>query len=483
MINTTERILEYIKQITSDDFDHIEQNIKNIKEQIQSAINAIDRIWDGYIKKEIDIKTPDGQSYIRDEELFLDGDIQVDNDGKLIDEKTTAKKLLEEIKASFDVIKKENIIGKIDDYIKLLNCNYKLFQIQNINKGAIVVALGTYNINIMLISDTFVKIKEEICNINFNINRQRLIKTNLQTKELTTESKRIIEEKINNLTNKNKKRLANYLCYLAYKNSNNTEITFNLKDLRNICKWLASEKDEEMKLKLDDNFNATIKHKVDNALEIQQKNKNNERKQETNKTYVTIINQEYKIENLKKAEQTQMKTEPKKPPSKEKILKKIGENTKYSREILTDICTLKFKGTKIQIKGTKIQQCNRLNKIQDYLEYFIESKFKNITKDDITKVIEYYMYLNPFVNKTQLTGQKLKFENIKRINKIITQILNDIKNHENLLEQIKNRVKEIQKYSKDIRAYLNSRNENRNETKEPVKPGRISEIDCIELRF
>ena len=478
MSDTTKRILEHIKQITSDDFDHIEKNIKYIKEEIQSAIVKIDRIWEGYTtKKEIDIQTHDDEPYSRDKEHFLDGVIQVNEDGKLIDEETTAKKLLEEIKRPFDLIHKENIIDKIDDYRLLLNCNYKLFKIKNINKQAIVHVVSKYNSHIYNIITTFEKIREEICKINKDIKKNHIIKIDLKTIQITNESETKINKIIETLIDVNKIRLANYLFLLSSKNTIDTEITFNLEDLKNICKWLASENDEEMKLKLDDNSKGDLQEKIVNAIKIQTKIENKKQKtnktqkQKTNKTHITIIEQKYKIENLKKAKQTQVKTEPKKPPSKKDILDKIRSEKSYKQEILNDICTIEF-------KLQKKRQCEKLITLKNYLNYFIESKFKDtkkdIEEDDIENVRTYYMHFNYETPKGSATEKKKKKENI--INNIINEIKYDIDKYKDvntLLEKIIERVKEIKQYKKDLIA-----------RKKNLKiPERISEIDCIELRF
>lgn len=158
MVNTTERILEYIKQITSDDFDHIEKKIKYIKETIKSAIRRFDRL---------------------------------NNENK------NPKTCLEIIKKAFDNIHKENIFDNIEKHMQKLKDNYTLYIIENSNKsyrGPLSGPLAFYNSDIDNIIKTFNKIKEEIFKINNNI---ELIKIEYVNNELKKKV-RVEAKKTNN---------------------------------------------------------------------------------------------------------------------------------------------------------------------------------------------------------------------------------------------------------------------------------------------
>merc|ERR1711871_1516052 len=103
----TKRILDYIKQITSDDFNHIEQKIKYIKQQIESAIHRFYRL------------NNENKNSIRNDPT----------------ERNRPTKCLQKIKETFDNIHKENIIDNIKTHMRNLEYNYTLYKIKNLNKS------------------------------------------------------------------------------------------------------------------------------------------------------------------------------------------------------------------------------------------------------------------------------------------------------------------------------------------------------------
>jgi len=166
MVNTTERILEYIKQITSDDFDHIEKKIKYIKETIQSAIRRFVRLKN------------ENKNQIRNK----------------------PQTCLKEIKKAFDNIHRENIIDNIENHMQKLKDNYKLYKIENLNKsyrGPLSGPIAHYNSDIDNIIKTFNEIKKEIFKINYNIKKEILIKIEYVNNELN-KNNRVEAKKTNN---------------------------------------------------------------------------------------------------------------------------------------------------------------------------------------------------------------------------------------------------------------------------------------------
>ena len=247
MSDTTKRILDYIKQITSDDFNHIEQNIKYIKEQIQSAIRRIDRL------------NNENKNPIRNDTT----------------KRNDPTKCLQKIKETFDNIHKENIIDNIKTHMQNLEYDYTLYKIKKMNNsyhGSLSGPLTFYNVNIDNIIKTFNKIKEEIFKINNNITRERLIKieyVNNNNAKISYESLYRIETCINQLETNQKTKLANYLYFLSYINNIDKEVTFDLKDLEIVCNWLQDKsKDEYLKNNLIQQYNKDIKLR-DNLIEIQ----------------------------------------------------------------------------------------------------------------------------------------------------------------------------------------------------------------------
>ena len=292
MVNTTERILEYIKQITSDDFDHIEKKIKYIKETIQSAINRFDRL----------------------------------NNKNKNPIKNYPRTSLEKIKRILGNIHKENIIDNIENHMQKLKDNYKLYKIENLNKsyrGPLSGPIAHYNSDIDNIIKTFNEIKKEIFKINYNIKKEILIKIEYVNNELN-KNNRVEAKKTNNApkyyygqitninkdntyeirfdngmyrsntpksqireskisyeslskiktyiiqleTHEKKKKLANYLYFLSYINNYDKEVTFDLKDLEIVCNWLKdTSKDEDLKKKLIKQYNNHTELR-DNLIEI-----------------------------------------------------------------------------------------------------------------------------------------------------------------------------------------------------------------------